>query len=412
MSSTSSIYNVAPGIYPKSLAVPTSKSYANRLLVLAALAPEQVTISNLSPSTDVVTMINSLKEIGLEIEGSIESGKVVIVNSFPTCEKNIETPLVLHTGDGGTTNRFLLALLALGKRTYRLKTSGRMKERPSAEFFQVFSELGVQVVEGEDFWCEIRGPVAHFPNELPVDCSRSTQFATALALALSLKKTKVIPVGMSTSKAYWEMSEALIASFLEGKREFRVPVDFSSLTYPLALGVDVGEIRVSNCFEIDTYQADSEFIKMLELAGVEISFDGRGLSLKRSHQELNPLDVSIASCPDLTPTLAFLCALLKGKSVIRDVEVLLHKESDRAFWIEQVLLKVGVSCRYDRENSLIEINGPWERPSQAISLELPDDHRIIMMGYLFLNAAAGGTLDHATHVEKSFPNFFQIMSGK
>ncbi len=412
MSSSNSTYSVTPRTYPESLKVPTSKSYANRLLVLAALSPDEVTVSNLSASTDVLSMIDALKRIGLKIEGSIESGEVKITNSFPACEENIETPLSLHTGDGGTTNRFLLALLALGARTYRLVTSGRMKERPSAEFFETFQKLGVSIVEGEGFWCEVKGPVKQFPKELEVDCSRSTQFATALALSLCLKGVKVIPLEMNTSKAYWEMTETLIESFCKGVRVFRVPVDFSSLTYPLALGVDAGAIRVSNCFEIDAYQADSEFIKMLKLAGVQIHFDQHGLKLQRLQKELRPLDVSIASCPDLTPTLAFLCSLLTGKSMIRDVDVLLHKESDRAFWIEKVLLKVGVHCHYDRENSLIEISGPWERPAEALSLELPDDHRIIMMGYLFLNAAAGGTLDHATHVEKSFPNFFQIMSGK
>ncbi len=411
MSSKNSIYSVTPGIYPQSLSVPTSKSYANRLLVLAAISPDAVKVKNLSSSTDVLMMLEALKMIGLKISGSVEEGEVVITNSFPSCETDMEQTLTLNTGDGGTTNRFLLALLALGKKKYRLVTSGRMKERPSAEFFEVFKKMGVSLTEGEGYWCEIQGPLSGSEQEIEVDCSRSTQFGTALALSLALTNKRVIPTGMTTSQAYFEMTEELISIYRKGKREFVVPVDFSSLTYPLALGVDSGAIEIRNCFEIDRFQADSEFIAMIKATGVEVDFGVNGLTLLRKNDELSALDVSIASCPDLTPTLAFLCSLLKGKSIIRDVEVLEHKESDRALWIETVLKKVGVDCHYNRKEALIEINGPWKRATEKIDLELPDDHRIIMMGYLFLNAASGGTLDHATHVEKSFPRFFQIMSG-
>lgn len=413
MSSTNSLYKVTPGIYPKTITVPTSKSYANRYLILAALSKEVTKVSNLSASTDVLTMLDSLRAVGLDIRGDVDEGTIEILNSFPACEPEGDDVIVLKTGDGGTTNRFILALLALGKRKYQLVTTGRMKERPSSEFFEVFEELGVNIREEDHYWCQIQGPMNVVKSEIEVDCSRSTQFATALALCLGPQNIKVTPVKMSTSRAYWEMTEELIARYMGGQRDFVIPVDFSSLTYPLALGVDAGQITISNCFEVDHFQADSAFIEMIKSVGVSIEFKmGDGLVLTRPEGRLKSIDTSIASCPDLTPTLAFLCALLDGKSVIRDTEVLIHKESDRAMWIEKILVKMGVDCRYERDAGIIEIQGPWKAPTTEIDLELPDDHRIIMMGYLFLNAAAGGTLDHATHVEKSFPNFFQIMSGQ
>ena len=40
----------------------------------------------------------------------------------------------------------------------------------------------------------------------------------------------------------------------------------------------------------------------------------------------------------------------------------------------------------------------------------PKDHRIIMMTYLFMRRNSGGKLFNFQHAEKSFPDFFGVMS--
>ena len=96
------------GHFQKSVIIPTSKSYANRILILAALCPSVITIEGLPESTDVSNLISCLQQVGLEFSKD-SKGHLKVLNSFPECEKNTSLDtIVLETGDGGTTNRFIL----------------------------------------------------------------------------------------------------------------------------------------------------------------------------------------------------------------------------------------------------------------------------------------------------------------
>ncbi|TNF00199.1 MAG: hypothetical protein EP326_06820, partial [Deltaproteobacteria bacterium] len=112
------------GLSNISINVPTSKSHANRMLVLASISKNPVTIHNLPKSTDVQTMLRCLQDIGLKLKISEES--VDVLNSFPECEKG-EDIVSLLTGDGGTTNRFLMPLLARGKKKYQMNMAEPMQ---------------------------------------------------------------------------------------------------------------------------------------------------------------------------------------------------------------------------------------------------------------------------------------------
>ena len=100
---------VSANPFKKIVNIPTSKSYANRILILASLCPKEVSIKNLPQSTDVVKLISCLKKVGVLFQ---EEGNITkVINSFPDCETDDDDPILLETGDGGTTNRFLLSFL-------------------------------------------------------------------------------------------------------------------------------------------------------------------------------------------------------------------------------------------------------------------------------------------------------------
>jgi len=60
-------YKVEAGSMNKEIEVPTSKSFANRLLILAAISKSEITLNNLPLSSDVEIMIECLKKLGLQI---------------------------------------------------------------------------------------------------------------------------------------------------------------------------------------------------------------------------------------------------------------------------------------------------------------------------------------------------------
>ena len=101
-----------------------------------------------------------MKKVGITFQ---EEGKLLhVTNSFPSCEINDDQPVILNTGDGGTTNRFLLPFLGRGRKRYILRPSGKMKTRPMEELIEGLRTLNVDLNQGgkdEDYALSIQGPI-------------------------------------------------------------------------------------------------------------------------------------------------------------------------------------------------------------------------------------------------------------
>jgi len=275
--------------------------------------------------------------------------------------------------------------------------------------------LGVDAAEREalgGFDIEVQGPFNFTQKKLSVDCGRSTQFASALSMSLwDYEGFELELLNLKTSKSYYEMTLNIIKELRSGKTLFHVPVDFSSLSYPLALGAVTGEIFVENCSSLDTFQADSCFIDILEKMGAVLYWEEGGLKLKVS-ESLRPLNWDCSDCPDLVPTLAFLCSYVDGVSCLKNIKVLRHKESDRIFEIERLFKAFGIDYKYNNKMDKLEIYGgklggtPLKK---FLRHNPPKDHRMVMVSYLFMKMNNGGEITNASHIKKSFPDFLNAM---
>lgn len=402
MSSEPLVIDPLDSSFYKELAVPSSKSYANRLLILAAIKKEDVTISNIPLSSDVVTMISCLRKIGLIID--VGQNSLVVRGSFPECEGSNNVRLA--TGDGGTTNRFLIPLLARGKQKYEIIPEGHMKERPMGPLINSLTDLGcaIKYNEGET-WISIQGPYIE-KKETRVDCSTSTQFLTGLSLATVDLDIEINPIHLEVSLPYWELTLDLLKQFNEGSIRFENPVDFSSLTYPLALAAVRGEVLITNTHQIDEYQADSNFIEVLKEMGANIKFTPEGLHCKRN--QLKAIEFDGSQCPDAIPTLLYVCSFAEGRSRLYNLEVLTHKECDRFHEMIRMMRIFGIKVEVDEERYEIIVYGK-SGSIKKVDIIPARDHRMVMVAYLFMKSLGGGTLHHHEHVAKSFANFFELM---
>ena len=382
----------------KRLLVPTSKSYANRLLILGAIDPGPVELIDLPSSSDVEAMLRCLVEVGLNISRS--GSKTVIHNSFPDCEKK-GPPLALYSGDGGSTNRFLLAFLARGRRTYILKPSRQMLARPVQGLVDALNLLGVSADH-----LQVRGP---FPQNgsVEVDCRESTQFVSAILLATADLKIKVKAVNIRSSVKYLALTEALVADFKRKNLNTVVPPDWSAISYPLALALFTGEVLIENCHRIDPLQADALFLSLIESMGGRPRFLKEGLFLDFVSEPLRSVKVDASKCPDLIPTLSFVCSYLQGTSVIDNMKVLRNKECDRVEEILRLLRIFSVKYNFDEERDSLTITGPAPGANR-LEYFAPADHRMVMTAYLFMRKNCGGRLHGAEFVSKSFPDFFNF----
>ncbi len=408
MNLENSLYKVVAQDFHKKISVPTSKSFANRALILGALIGDSFKISHLPTSTDVTFLIKAFEKVGLQFK--YENNAIEFFNSFPACEENVQSDsITLETGDGGTTNRFLIAMLSRGKKTYYIKPSGKIAERPNDELFDILKSLRVKIdiLKNESAWICVKGPIQFAANKkVEIDCGQSTQFATALKLACHNLPIKFDLVNLNSSLAYNQLTDELL-NRVKSEKNFCVPVDFSSASYPLALAQVSGEVIIENCHELDPFQADSEFFHILKSIGSDIKFTKEGLFVSNK-TKLKPFVVDGSNCLDLIMTLVFLATQIEGSSKITHLKLLKYKESDRLSEIFKTLNAFKVRYNYNEENDELEVF-KMDKIHEPISVSPAPDHRMVMMNYLLLRINGGGMLSNTEHIKKSFPDFIKIM---
>ena len=92
---------------------------------------------------------------------------------------------------------------------------------------------------------------------------------------------------------------------------------------------------------------------------------------------------------------------------IMNIDNLIYKETNRLEGIKSILSQFGVSFRIE-ENTLFICGG---KPMFSVqTLDVFPDHRMVMMGALFLKVTGGGELNNSTTVDKSFPEFFSFLN--
>ncbi len=378
--------------------VPSSKSYANRALILAALIKKPFKLTHLPQATDVTILIDCLEKIGLNLLMDETHSSVEVLNSFPECEG---AGVEISVGEGGTTARFLAALLLLGKSPYRLILGPRLKERPWQEFIDLAHKLGGKAeLKGNTLTAQ--GPIK-LPELLEVDASQTTQFATAFQLMSVYSETKVRPIHMESSQSYWAMTEKLVQD-LPKLHSYMIPADWSSASYPLAYA-SLNHKMTFKQLVPDTFQADSKFYDLLkEFKCVEDTSSGIVVHPLKHHHSVK-FDVSDAL--DLVPTLGYFLAHIEGQHELTGVENLVYKESDRLGEVIKLLKVFGREASTDGHS--LYIKGSPERGHELKTLILPDDHRMVMSGTLFLLHHGGGTISPAEAVHKSYPEFFHLI---
>jgi 3-phosphoshikimate 1-carboxyvinyltransferase len=389
--------SVKKGSLQSTVKVPSSKSYANRALILSAISNQTITLTNMPKASDVTNLLRCLRGIGLDIV--IDADRVITRNSFPACETHGKE---LDVGEGGTTARFLAGLLLLGKQTYILKLGTRLKDRPWNEFIELATSLGAEVSLSDDK-LSLKGPIK-FPELIEVDCSKTTQFATAFQL-IAPSGTKIKPLNLNSSLSYWKMNEKVIADVKSGN--YQVPSDWSSASYPLAFAALNHKISFP-ALHADEFQADSKFIDILKkYKAVVETTEGLEVSPCETTGNLN-FDVSDAL--DLVPTLAYFLSHIKGQHVLTGIANLVHKESDR---LNEVMKLMKIFGRHsETKNNTLIIEGHHQIIEDQQNLVFPDDHRMVMVGTLFLLHHNGGSVYPAEAVNKSYPEFFELLSSQ
>ncbi len=413
-----------------SLCIPASKSELNRLLILAALREGRTVIRGTSHCEDVQKLINALIILGLPISRTVD-GFVVEKGGLGVLGQG-RSSIVLDCGSGGTTLRFLMAICSLLPLKTELLASSQLLKRPFEEWIKVLSQMGAQVEKTSRGFQIKNSGEGVCPSNLRVPMERSSQFASAIALAASgLQKEITIQTGNSkVSEPYWLMTlellrqvhatvkikkeETVIQPAPSGARqkalELVAEADASSAAVWLASGALGWSVKISN-YPQTKRQADCEFSSLLFEFGCKVKKDKDGIYSTAARHEFQKgfqkgsqkRNINLRHSPDLAPILAVLGALLKGETEITGAKHLRYKESNRIEDLATFLEKVGITL-FPKSDGFV-IKGDQIPRSGIVNPH--GDHRLAMAASLLASRTSKIGIEMPNVVDKSYPEFWQ-----
>lgn len=128
--------------------VPSSKSLTQRALVCAALAPGESVIRDPLDAEDTLLMAGALAALGAKVDRAPDRWSVCGMDAL------FGTPsATLLLGNAGTAMRFLTPVVSVGRGTFTLDGSPRMRERPIGDLISALHGLGVKIRSRLDNGC-------------------------------------------------------------------------------------------------------------------------------------------------------------------------------------------------------------------------------------------------------------------
>jgi 3-phosphoshikimate 1-carboxyvinyltransferase len=186
-----------------------------------------------------------------------------------------------------------------------------------------------------------------------------------------------------------------------GAGHYTVEGDWSGGAFLLVAGAIAGPITVRG-LDLSSTQADRAIIDALMAANAGIAMDAKGIQLHPV--EMNAFYFDATDCPDLFPPLVALAAYCKGKTTIKGVSRLAHKESDRAITLQDEFDKMGVTIDLKGDEMIIHGGGNVK----GADVHSNHDHRIAMAcAVAALKADTEMVIDEAQAVKKSYPDFYE-----
>ena len=396
------------------VSAPPSKSYTHRAFIAASLSRNCKVISPLI-SQDTLATLKNCNKLGATY---VRKGDSIHFRGID----EIRAGDYFYFGNSGTTLRFFISLLSLSNspKLSVLDGDNSLRNRPNRELLLSIKKLGARIAT-RNFKAPLKVGGLMKGGEKVIIKPISSQFVSSLLFSLPLANFDTeIEVLKLPSRPYVEITlEVLRESGIEIVRDknnfyipsgqafnlkkFKVPADFTSLSYLICAALIAGKIKVKGVY--DSLQGDRRIIEVCKRMGAEISWDKESGVLKAEKSDLEGIEVDAKDIPDLVPTISVLAAIAKGRTIIKNVENLMFKEINRIEGIVSNLRNLGVESSYS--DGKIVIKGGSERFIGEINSF--GDHRMAL-AFSLLGLSGRVLCRDASVVSISFPEFFDLLS--
>ena len=427
---------VADGALSGRMIVPGDKSISHRALMLCALCVGESLVEGLLEGEDVLATAAAMRAMGADIE-RLAPGNWRIhgvgVGSL------LQPAAALEMGNSGTSTRLLMGLVSTHPITVAFTGDASLSRRPMGRVTEPLSRMGAafETSPGGRLPLLLRGAPTPLPihYRLPV---ASAQVKSAILLAgLNVQAETVVEEPVPTRDHSERMLQGFgarlkVESMADGARRIAitgwaelkpqqlvVPGDPSSAAFPLvaALLVPGSELLIEG---VGLNPTRDGLVRVLEMMGADIQrlnprlVGGEPVAdLRVRHSALQGIEVPPGLAPSMIdeyPILFVAAALAEGRTVMRGIEELRVKESDRISAMAAGLTAAGVRVEELPDGLIVHGRGGEKVPGGAtVATHL--DHRIAMsFAVLSLVARQPITVDDRAPISTSFPGFLGLMT--
>lgn len=392
------------------ITLPSSKSLSNRWLVLDYMSRTGIKIKNISSSNDTQQLGRLLHQL--------KGGR----------RHNFDCR------DAATVARFMMALLSITPGTNTLTGSEQLCKRPMGQLIDALREAGCSIkCTGEEGFLPVKiEGIIPTAKRIKIDCSISSQYASALLLAAATMPQggMVELMGAPASEPYIDMTikvmeQAKVQCVLKGNPptyyvEHTIPQcdvvsiekDWSSASYFFEAVSFLPDIPVRlPGLQRESLQGDQVLRNIYSKLGLSVNQAEQSMEIRRDKAMATSFDFDFTNNPDLMPAVAVTCAALGIEGHFTGVQNLCYKESNRLESIAEGLAKLGRQVEVSEGTMTIPAGEPFTRESlEGVgTIDSHDDHRIAMaFGALkVLNPSL--EVSNPDCVGKSFPDFWKML---
>ena len=405
--------------------IPGDKSISHRSIILSSIANGTSEISGFLRGEDCLATLNAFKKMGVKIE---DEDKKIYVHGVGLygLKKPIED---LDLGNSGTSMRLLAGLLSGQKFSSTLIGDSSLSSRPMKRILEPLQEMGASIFSKDNtppLSIKASNKLNGISYELPV-ASAQVKSCILLAGLYANTNTQVIESHLTrdhTEKMFKKFGIEIDENFKNLKKTIRIsppqklnpsniaiPGDFSSASFFIVAGLIIpnSEITLKN---IGINSSRTAFLKVLIEMGANIKIKNikddyektADIEIKSSNLEAIVLDEELVpNLIDELPILFIAAAFASGKTIIRGVEELKTKESDRLEAMSNSLGILGVEAKTYSDG--IDIIGKSSLNS-SVTIDSFGDHRIAMASSIACSMLEGeNIIKNIENIQTSFPKF-------
>lgn len=322
-----------------------SKSYAHRFVIIAWLLKKDLTIKNFSKSEDASLTLNAL------YNNYKWDGDDLILNS-----KDIIVRKEIYIGESGSTLRFLIPLMLDGSE-HIFKGKGRIFSRPLDEYRRIIEDENGLFDLKEDRLV-VKGSLGKKSYE--VSGIKSSQFISAMMMAGINRFDVVAKIGGSSQ--YIDITRDAI-DMVSNNNIVVVPEDMSN--FSLFAALERADKLEGSLPEVEArMQRDGIFLDYID--------------------HLKPI-YDLRENIDLAPMLVAYLSTVDGHFIIKGIENLAYKESNRLREIIRMLEIFEKEAKIEEDRIIINGSSARVNINKKIKIKV-DDHRICHMAIFLAEA--------------------------